>query len=317
MESFVMANNSSEIKYEWNGSTTSLVIFTVLTLLMNGYILLLFAIKRTLHTPFAVYLISLLCANIFQTFADLLNLLTYTRQRWYFTSFLCSVAIYSEWVGGAAVLHSHLTITLNRIWASTFPIHYRNYHSIRTAVLFCLLMLGYCHLLTGPLLLIDYLYYRPGMANATECTIAMDAQPQYAGFVDVWVYVVPMLVMLLSYPYLLWKRKQLGKVTESPAVTNGGVPNGKATADSSHGFRVLTALTGSIVICWAPEKIYWMLLAFWGVDVTVLKEAANLMYSVQTVLDPLLFAVALKDLKVVIIAQWRTAFLLCYGRRPR
>ncbi|XP_055357303.1 uncharacterized protein LOC129602328 [Paramacrobiotus metropolitanus] len=300
------ANNSTFTNDEWKGSTTLLVTMTALTLLTNGYVLILFAMHRSLQTSFIVYVSSLLWSNIFETLFDLMDIMQYARYHWYFTSTLCNFRIYAQWITGAAVVHSHFIITVNRLWAATFPLHYRNYHSRKIAILLCWLVVIYYHLLICPMLIIDYVYYRPNMDNVTDCDVIFSAQPQYAGFIEIWIYIMPIVIMLLSYPYLLWRRNQV-KIFRVPPGHAGALEKREAVSGGQHGFRVLTVLTGSIVVCWTTVKTHWILLGFCGTNLPTLHLVGSALYSVQRIIDPILCVLALEKFRIFcIIAHMQT-----------
>ncbi|XP_055356060.1 neuropeptides B/W receptor type 1-like [Paramacrobiotus metropolitanus] len=318
-----MSNSSNVTELQWNGTATSQAVFSAVTLIINAYVLYLLIRHDNLRTPFNLYLINLLSANIFLTLPDPFRVMNAVELRWSFTSLACNVVIYSDWVGSAGVLHAHLLITLNRVWASTFPISYRNYHTFKMAGLLCILMWGYSHLLPGPLLVIDYFYNRPNMENTTECSVVSDQQPGYAKFLEIWVYDAPVFLIFLSYPFLYWKRRQRAKVcvgqgqgsTTLHAASNTEEGGGKRKVkDGRHGFWVLTALTLSIFLCWTPTKINGILTAFFDKDLPELKEIGDVLYSLQGILDPLLFAITMRDLREAILRSVGLDKAPCCGK---
>ncbi|XP_055356063.1 alpha-2C adrenergic receptor-like [Paramacrobiotus metropolitanus] len=301
-----MPSNLSNITVEgFPGPAISLGVFLILKLMFNGCLLFVFLNNRRLRTPFTVYLINLLLSNIFITLADPFFMLESWQVRWYFTSILCIIKMYLDHIGSAVTLHAHLLITLNRMWALTFPLHYRSHHSTKTAVLICATMWTYCHVLLSPLLLQDFLYYRPDMQTATECEVVSSAQPILRRFLKIWINTAPMLVNVSAYPYLLWKTKD--RTVPSP------LPRGRghfaeiwkekaASGENRHAFWILTGLTGSIVICWSPAKFLNILRIFR--DVTVPESVRivldDVLYSLQLIVDPILFTLSLQRLRATV-----------------
>ncbi|XP_055355483.1 mu-type opioid receptor-like [Paramacrobiotus metropolitanus] len=312
-------NRYDAVNHHWSFPSIGQLVFTVLTLLTNLFVLHLFIRYPHLRTPFTVYLINLLLANLVHCLANPLRIVDVLAIPWYAQSAWCYVQMYSDWVSTAVTLHAHFLVTVNRIWALFAPVSYKNHHSKRFAKLTCLFQWIYAHLLPGPLLILDGLFYHRTLEASLGCVPhIMGTQLVYAQVLEVLVYVLPVIVIVVCYPFLCWKRNKyrvrqlqlavnqvpmsdMKKVLEntynSMLTGNSLVAPCKAERDHSYGFAVLTAMTVSIVVCWTPSKVYGMIQTFGHVELTGLSHVGDVLYALQAILDPLLFACSLRMLR--------------------
>jgi hypothetical protein len=65
----------------------------------------------------------------------------------------------------------------------------------------------------------------------------------------------------------------------------------------SHGNLVLGLLVVSVAICWTPDTVYYLIITFTNMDAPIYYQVATILFSCQTMLDPILFTVALKSLR--------------------
>ncbi|XP_055356062.1 somatostatin receptor type 2-like [Paramacrobiotus metropolitanus] len=293
------SNVSNTSTVELYGPVIAVGVFAVVKLALNGCLLFFFLKSRSLRTPFTVYLINLLLSNILVTLADPFFMMESWQVRWFFTSILFNMKIYFDHVGSALDLHAHLLITLNRMWALTFPLNYRNYHSTQIAVVICLTMGTYCHVLLSPLLLQDLLYYRPNMQTATECEVVSSAQPVLRRFLKIWINNVPVLIILAAYPYLLCRTMDVGKTFHCQAAIIGKSSLQRPAKENRHAFLILTATTFITLICWTPTKIIGILKVFGDTAIPDVLQIVfgDVIYSLQQVLDPILLTLSFKSLR--------------------
>lgn len=335
-ESFDLNNNTAR---EWNSTATVAVILSLLTFLSNGFVLAIFVKDQRLRTPFTIYLMNLLCANLILNMINPLRTLdiTYLPGLGGAGSPLCQIQKYSDWTSAAVVLHSHVLITINRIWAIAFPVSYRNHHSKTAAIFMCVTAFVYAHFMTVPFQIIDAVHQ--GLpAGIDHCVINPHEQVIYSKFLQIIAYDFPVFLIVAAYPLLYWERNKRSKMIDSRsstrisaiARTKGSssnpvdssdlpAPNPRSSSDTTpskehrRAFSVLTVLTASIFICWTPSKIYGTLEIFANIqDLPVLfSHIAKFLYGVQAILDPILFAASLKNLRDAIkrhlrcLLRWR------------
>lgn len=81
-------------------------------------------------------------------------------------------------------------------------------------------------------------------------------------------------------------------VNRRPTQKRSGRPS-----NSSHGFLVMALLTCNVVICWTPATVSFLTAAFLNADFPTVFQVALTIFAMVPVLDPILLAVAMKDLR--------------------
>lgn len=112
----------------WNYSATIFAIFTWLTFLFNGFLMILFIKEKHLRTPFTVYLMNLFCANLNLNCENPLRMLNVMKQERFGDLVLCSIEKYNDWISLAVVLFSHFLIYSQLHLGHTIPAFLEKYH---------------------------------------------------------------------------------------------------------------------------------------------------------------------------------------------
>ncbi|XP_055343998.1 alpha-2B adrenergic receptor-like [Paramacrobiotus metropolitanus] len=316
-------NQSHAGYYEWSGGATLQVLFTIATFLTNGFVLAIFASRPRLITPFSIYLINLLIANVVDTLANPLRIVELLRTDWFAWSRWCLVMLYSDWIPNAIVQQSHLLITVNRIWAIARPISYRNSHTKPVAMAICAGTWLYVHIIILPFYVRDLLYYG-NFDSDRWCIVNVSAQKGYAMMLQLVIYLIPYILILLAYPFLWYRRRMQMRAmprskewiplsgTEDNSLNTTPTKNTpqeqsrkpvakKRSRENSTGFTVLTVQTISILVCWTSSKIYGTASAYFHYELGWLGQVGNIMYMIQMVIDPLLFVLVLPELRAAVI----------------
>ncbi|GAV03704.1 hypothetical protein RvY_14093 [Ramazzottius varieornatus] len=115
------------------------VYFSQAFLVLFGIIppLVAFANNRDLRSPFNLYIISVLIAELFAC----LNMVMMASQTLWITvrqhKLTCQAELTVSYAAITLYLVSHLMISVNRMWATFLPVHYRTHHTRKTAFLVC------------------------------------------------------------------------------------------------------------------------------------------------------------------------------------
>ncbi|XP_055336553.1 uncharacterized protein LOC129587003 [Paramacrobiotus metropolitanus] len=304
------SNASFNQTFDWDSGATIQTIISFTTVAVNGFALgLLIQVHMHHNAPFNIYLMHLLLANIYLTLPDACRIMGYINYPGYFGSVWCRLAMYSDEIGSAMVKHAHLLISVNRIWALIFPVSYRNCHTTTVALLICASAVVCCHVVLLPLLIRDYLFYQYP-ESAGICDTNDVAQSVYSFSVYVICFMFPNVFMYVSYPFLCWKYRHGRRVFVHFAVsyaksttTSGGSRRHSERSppslakDHQRGFRVLAVLTVTIFVCWTPSMVRQVLLRVCGFGFDLLQRIGDTLYAVQGILDPVLFALVLGDLR--------------------
>ncbi|XP_055337920.1 substance-P receptor-like [Paramacrobiotus metropolitanus] len=268
----------------WSFSIVLQLTFFIVLIILNMFMLLFFIRHRTLRTGFSVYLLVLLAANIFFAVGKYtVEILHSLYRHWWMSRAVCSFYLYHSWVFVGVQLHMHFLITINRLWALTFPLSYRNRHSSAIAWLLSAGIVAYVH-----------------MTPEFGCYLDTAKQGLYAAVVNQLAFTLPAVVVVASYPYILYKYLRRRR-TNNMRVTAATSPR-QQTGDNVHPFLILTLLTGSILICWMPSQIYWTLYTVMDVsNLSLLFQSATVLLALQGVLDPILFALALRSVRLALL----------------
>ena len=102
----------------------------------NALVLYLFVRKRTLITPFNIYLIFLLVGNIVNSVVcGPLDVYRGLYEIWSIGSAACTFSLAADTLTQAFLSTIHVGISVNRIWATFFHLHYRIHNSKKLAAL--------------------------------------------------------------------------------------------------------------------------------------------------------------------------------------
>lgn len=114
-----------------------------------------------------MYLLNLVVANLsFILLENVLELTVDIYSTWWTGSAACFIYLYGQYVASAGITHAHINITLNRIWAISLPVSYRNHHTKTVAVLICLVSWGWVHGYMMPGLILNVVYYQAPLETA-------------------------------------------------------------------------------------------------------------------------------------------------------
>ena len=137
------------------------MIITILSICTNGMTLTTFFTTRTLWTPFNVYVINLLVSNLlFLVLRGPINLLNNIYNRWPLSNGACTLLNFGNACLSGPIYFTHLLISLDRLWATYKPVHYRQYHNFKVSILMCVAVYLYVYANVLPVIVLEALYYR-------------------------------------------------------------------------------------------------------------------------------------------------------------
>ena len=306
----------------------------VLATFFNSIILFLFARNANLRTPFTIYVINLLVANLVNLlYQQPLRIVSYLYSSTYLGRPFCEAYLYGSYAVQAAVYCAHFAISLNRMWAVTNPITYRLYHTKKFAIVSCLLVWAYVHAVVLPGLIINTLYYK--LPLEAGCYVARNPLLTWTIAEQLMMYDIPLGLLVLAYPVICLtevrrriRRNQLFRVSpgsdgnkNSAPRALTGPPSRQGTGDhgrgsagtntqTSNAFILLTILTFSNCVSLVPLTVaYNLSIAFssseellrWlaGWSAAKLYVVTPMLFYVEALVDPILFTLALRDVRTV------------------
>ena len=202
------------------------MVFVLLTIISNGFVILMFVCKPFLITAFNISVMYLLASNLLYTIIDgPLGIVANLYSNWPLGRKWCNVHLFWTWVFVGFIVTGHLGIVLNRVWALFFPFHYRNYHSKKVAVLMVILLSSCVVILLTPVTVMDMVYYR-GSEVEYGCVVNMEAQWLYTTILQIGFYDFINLFPMTMYPFLCYKffshARFRARITQKPGELPGG-----------------------------------------------------------------------------------------------
>lgn len=317
--------NSSDIvpedqQLKWTVTPVAEVVTSVLSFSFNGLVLLVFLVHKHLRTPFTLYIMGTLSYNcIFALLNNPFDIITAVSPNWLLSKLACDFYCYTGWVLSGVVINSHLLITVNRIWAITFPISYKQKHDKRMALILTGCLWIYVHVICLPGVVLDAVYYRLPV-ETSGCNVNTEAQKIWSLVALLAIFDFPILFITMAYPFLLYRQRKFMKTVvgqhpnghavsvahELRTIFKGpghnddhvhSLPKSTPSKEASRSMLVLTMLTISILICYAPGQIFYTILSFSSMDLPLVNIVTGLLFALQAVMDPILFASTLKDLR--------------------
>ncbi|XP_055349954.1 uncharacterized protein LOC129596644 [Paramacrobiotus metropolitanus] len=235
----------------------------------------------SVSASFKPYIANLLLANLFLAiFENPLDiLLELSCQHCTLSWAVCDLYLYCNYVITAWAIHAHLLITVNRLWALIFPYSYRDQHTISTSFLFIGGALVYVHIWSVPGLVLDSVFYR---SMNDECEVNNDAQRTWALALQICLFLAPIVFVAGAYMYIIDRQ-----------------PHKNTRQHINQAFLILTLLTCSVVITWTPYQIC-QLLQILDIPVSIhIVAALDVLWIVQSILDPLLSTRVVADMRTV------------------
>ncbi|XP_055345039.1 N-arachidonyl glycine receptor-like [Paramacrobiotus metropolitanus] len=286
---------------QWN-ILAGLRLFTCTTTFsLNVAVLTVFIMTKKLHTPFNVYLINLLVADIvYVSLSSFQGVIEWLKPNWWGGFALCCVYKYGINAPAACMIWSQVLVTVNRVWAVTWPHLYRTHHTARCAVLTCTAMWMVIHAICVPYLILDSWWdLLPG--SLYGCFFNSEAHLLYTQIIEISMADFPALFIIVTYPYLLWMTLNRRHRPTRPCHRRGSAPvSSGGPLDKEHrtAFLVLTLLTISVIIFLVPLPLVMMIgLANSWLAASASFRASLWLLEIQAAADTVIIFVSVKDLR--------------------
>ncbi|OWA50584.1 hypothetical protein BV898_15095 [Hypsibius exemplaris] len=255
--------NSNGTSATWTALPVCLLLACLTGIVGNVVLLAVFILhRRTLWTPFNVYVVNLLIAN-------------------------CLLHCHAP-----VIFNSHQLIALNRIWAVSHPISYRQIHSKRTAICLCVSVWAYVFIGMSPGVIQDRMNpnYRNSVDGPAGCSLNAQAQSQWALAVQIIFFIWPQFFMAVAMVVIFaakrtkprmnvrrsnavgpshapsYDTRNDGEQTDPPTVSANQAHTGQRSAPQqgrptpshrSSGSLLLILLTISVTVCWTPNNVFF------------------------------------------------------------
>ncbi|XP_055347965.1 thyrotropin-releasing hormone receptor-like [Paramacrobiotus metropolitanus] len=297
----------------------ALAIFSYMS---NSFIVLVYARSPQLRTPFNSYLLTLSLLDLIKSSTSSVNNISnYLRFRWVFGEFMCLLNLYCAQITSACIVTIHVLISLNRLWAVTFPFSYRTRHTRKLAAGLIIAVVVVLNALSLPVFLDhDCRSRTPGLAHL--CIYNLGYDTLYRGLYGYLTHLIPQMLVTIIYPIVFWKVKILRKTRDdmvmqpiqkaeqynSHSVTRAvditvvadnskkqpHIPEGSGWQKRNRHFTVLTILFINSLLFWTPgHVIYSFMMTASFLDVRTL-AIVNYLFSLDCTMNPFLCMLASK-----------------------
>ncbi|XP_055352990.1 uncharacterized protein LOC129598929 [Paramacrobiotus metropolitanus] len=298
-------------------------VIAVTSFILNFGLLIVHIMRPAYINHFTVYLLFLYIANtvyLAGAFPFIFLSEVYNVEFSFQGLTTCLTFSYFHWVVSLVPVMCHMLIALNRLWALTYPLGYRNYHTRNMACLICVLTVLYVHLFKLPsLFMFKPNAYQVRLETSQICSIPVPQGYFYFTRVDsILNRFAPLFIIAGVYAYLVIKRfsKKLGKVTDASEsvelakklenmdpgnmsrIHGAGRPPRTVERSVVRPFLILTLTTISVIICWLPLDVIlfyqWFLIGKPSLTIFTVFQYCHMMYMIQLLFDPIMWIVSFR-----------------------
>lgn len=295
------------------------ILSCVLSVWLNFVILFVYMKNRSLRTPFNAYI-----ANI--SFAEILcgilatpgNIIRSFYGYWPFNDSYCSFTLYWIYITSPEVRWAHALIAINRVWAVTFPLHYRQKHTTGVAKVLILLSWVFQHVVHLPVFIRGRMQLDP---NDKVCLLNIAFQYELGLTAEIVGFLGSEVVMLLATLFMIFKLKKVkaqklkisaqqqhlpdshlpNVLLNNPALIVAMHHNSHETTTRVHSHtvedRILIYLIVVTLFCWTPSNVYWILVQGAGYCNNIFMSMQLAALYAASWLHPILFYVTLPSFR--------------------
>ncbi|OQV12737.1 hypothetical protein BV898_13057 [Hypsibius exemplaris] len=203
-------------------------IFTIVaTLVTNGFIIVVYITRGHLRTAFNAYIFNIALTEALTAILAMPGIFVLSFYGyWPYSPILCSAFTFVKQHLGSGVRYGHVLVTVNRMWAVTFPLDYRTAHTKRVSN--CLIISTWIFVLglNCPSAILGRL--NPVIYPVDFCRMDYRGYLATLAFgIEFVGYDVPEIIIVFAYPFVLYKLRQLrgntkiGQVGVSAGVQTG------------------------------------------------------------------------------------------------
>lgn len=318
----LLSSNLSEISANpppnepvWTALVVTETIITAAALFFTVPVLLPFFWDKKLHTAFNVYVCNLLVSDfVWFAFQSPLDIINNLYARWKLGDNVCTIYLYLQWTVSMVQPLVHVSISLSRFWAVTFPNSYREKHTFSLAMKLSICAWMVANFINVPGIALNHLS-RPPLDNTT-CSIDAQLYSQ-----KIWVFFVQFvsvlyeLIVIGVFPVIWYKRRARQKIAQiseagraaagQPTLGNLANNAGQSKNRGSGSFKLLAILTVMVLIFWSPLTFYLFVLPFLPSFNPTINGVVFALFEIQLLTDPIIFCITIKDLRDAVFGMFR------------
>jgi 7 transmembrane receptor (rhodopsin family) len=307
----------------WAMLIIGLLIF--LTVVANVLVMVSFLFEPRLRVPFNYYLLNLAVSDLLVGALDMPHYAIYTYYNYWPLSYAqCSFWMFFDYVGPAESLWGLLIISLDRLWAVTFPLSYKKHNSNRK----CFFVILASWFISIGVMLPGYIRSRgdyvanddPNICDWNSDKLPEWASAFYATMLGSWVPVLLAVVSYLVTTFRMWQlkalRKQQATVTivelqPASATITRGIRSRQRRKDKQ-AFLMLTLLIVAMIGLWTPWFVVSLHYLLYGFNDDLLYVVSYWLSYALSGLNPFLFNAANDDMR----KTFKGIFLRGGGMKP-
>lgn len=204
-ESFV--NNSSQPHPGHPALTGFLGFSCAATFFLNAFILFLYIKDRTLWNTFTVYIVNLCTAEVLLGITAMpTNFIRGVYGYWPFNAVTCTIfLVYCNKIFMSGIRYAHVLITFHRLWAVTFPVHYKENDDMKKSYMTIAASWIFINVLHLTVIIPGTIWPKPG---DNRCVLNTDFQPKTALAVEVLGFALAEILMVIGCGIIIVKLRQ-------------------------------------------------------------------------------------------------------------
>ncbi|XP_055356488.1 5-hydroxytryptamine receptor 2A-like [Paramacrobiotus metropolitanus] len=230
-----------------------------MTIAANFLVICAFFADRQARTAFNYYLFNLAVADFLTGTMGMTSYAVFTYYNcWPWSYALCTVWMYFDFLSTSVMMLTLQTISVDRLWAVTFPVSYKRHHTCMKSQLAVLGIWVFSNGLIVPSLT----YYRVYFGiNEDPREYYWDAwlQPSYAScfYQLIFLYWTPALMTIVAYcgtTWQIWRRRGARRISAT-----GTLPTWREVqqAKKEHqGYVLLSLLMAALIVMFGPYFAY-------------------------------------------------------------
>jgi 7 transmembrane receptor (rhodopsin family) len=312
----------------WAMLLIGVLIFT--TIVANLLVMASFLFEPRLRLPFNYYVLNLAVSDFLVGAVGMPHYAIYTYYNYWPLSYAqCSFWMFFDYVGPAASLWGLLTISLDRLWAVTFPLSYKKHNSYRK----CFLVITTSWSISIGVTLPGFIRTRGDLVANSDpnvCDWNSDKLPAwasgfYATMLGTWVPVASAILSYLVTTFRMWQLTTLrtlqATVTTVELQLASGTRNrgirSRQRQKEKQAFLMLTLLIVAMIALWTPWFVVSLHYLLYGFNDNLFFVVSYWVSYALSGLNPFLFNVANDDMRKSLKAIFRHASGLKPARSVR
>ncbi|XP_055352054.1 allatostatin-A receptor-like [Paramacrobiotus metropolitanus] len=178
----------------------------IATVLLNGLIIAVYLQNPLLRNSFKTYIVNLSIAEVLLALTGMTgNFISAVFGYWPLPDAVCTFVLYGSRIFGSGIRYGHVIITLNRLWAVMYPLHYKRHHTLMVANASIVVSWVLAHAVHLPVIIPGRMWLLEG---EERCVLNVGFQKRAAIAVEVMGFTAAEGVIICLCPVVWYKVRQ-------------------------------------------------------------------------------------------------------------